>query len=114
MLPCDACQQVDGVLSELEAARFIETAERLGLEHQGSRGAAHGEVHDDIKLSLDPRPIGYHMLVVNCNKMLSALQSRLTLYRPIGIMSALHSKTRRLPSTCGRCPVLPMSSGKWI
>ncbi|KAL0031831.1 hypothetical protein WJX79_010107 [Trebouxia sp. C0005] len=39
--------QVDGVLSELEAARFIETAERLGLEHQGSRGAAHGEAHRD-------------------------------------------------------------------
>lgn len=39
--------QVDGVLSELEAARFVETAERLGLEHQGSRGAAHGEAHRD-------------------------------------------------------------------
>ncbi|KAL0056244.1 hypothetical protein WJX82_009206 [Trebouxia sp. C0006] len=39
--------QVDGVLSELEAARFIETAERLGLEHQGSRGAAQGEAHRD-------------------------------------------------------------------
>ena len=36
------------MLSELEAARFIETAERLGLEHQGSRGAAHGEVRDNI------------------------------------------------------------------
>lgn len=48
MLPCHACQQVDGVLSELEAARFIETAERLGLKHQGSRGAAHGEVRDNI------------------------------------------------------------------
>lgn len=69
MLPRGACQQVDGVLSELEAARFIETAERLGLEHQGSRGAAHGEVHDDIKLSLDPKPLDYHMLVVNCNKI---------------------------------------------
>lgn len=65
MLPCDACQQVDGVLSELEAARFIETAERLGLEHQGSRGAAHGEVHDHVKLSLDSaKPIDYHLLVV--------------------------------------------------
>lgn len=66
MLPCDACQQVDGVLSELEAARFIETAERLGLEHQGSRGAAHGEVRDDTNLCLDPvKPIGYYVLVVN-------------------------------------------------
>ena len=36
---------MDGVLSDVEASRFIETAERLGLEHQGSRGAAHGEVY---------------------------------------------------------------------
>lgn len=39
--------QVDGILSDVEASRFIETAERLGLEHQGSRGAAHGEAHRD-------------------------------------------------------------------
>jgi len=57
MLPCDACQQVDGVLSELEAARFIETAERLGLEHQGSRGAAHGEVRNNIFALILPRPL---------------------------------------------------------
>ena len=105
ILPCDVCQQVDGVLSELEAARFIETAERLGLEHQGSRGAAHGEVRDDIKLSLDiAKTIVYHMLVVN--------RFVVILCRPIGIMSALHSKMRRLLSTCGRCLVLQMSSGK--
>jgi len=72
MPPCDACQQVDGVLSELEAARFIETAERLGLEHQGSRGAAHGEVHNDVSFCLDcAKPDGYHMLVVSRNDAFS-------------------------------------------
>ena len=38
------CFQVDGVLTTAEAARFVETAERNGFEHQGSRGAAFGEV----------------------------------------------------------------------
>lgn len=39
--------QVDGVLTEAEAARFVETAERNGFEHQGSWGAAFGEAHRD-------------------------------------------------------------------
>ena len=54
---CDSVRmtrvKVDGVLTEAEAARFVETAERNGFEHQGSRGAAFGEVKDtsDILLS---------------------------------------------------------------
>ena len=39
-----AWRQVDNVLSEIEAARFVETAERIGLQHQASRGVAYGEV----------------------------------------------------------------------
>lgn len=57
MLPRYACQQVDGVLSEFEAARFTETAERLGLELQGSRGAAHGEVRNVIFALILPKPL---------------------------------------------------------
>lgn len=38
------CVQVPGCLTESESRRFIETAERLGFQHQGSRGAAYGEV----------------------------------------------------------------------
>ena len=36
--------QVQGCLSVAEAARFVETAARIGFQHQSSRGAAYGEV----------------------------------------------------------------------
>ena len=36
--------QVDGVLTEAEASRFVQTAETIGLKHQGSKGSAYGEV----------------------------------------------------------------------
>ena len=36
--------QVDGVLTEAEAAKFVQVAESIGLKHQGSRGSAYGEV----------------------------------------------------------------------
>ena len=36
--------QVDGVLTEAEASRFVRTAESIGLKHQGSKGSAYGEV----------------------------------------------------------------------
>ena len=36
--------QVDGVLTEAEAAKFVQTAESIGLKHQASRGSAYGEV----------------------------------------------------------------------
>ena len=34
---------VRGCLTEAEARRFVETAESMGFQHQGSRGAAYGE-----------------------------------------------------------------------
>jgi hypothetical protein len=37
--------QVPGVLSLHEAQQFIDAAEGLGFEHQGSRGAAYGEAY---------------------------------------------------------------------
>ena len=36
--------QVDGVLTEVEAAKFVKKAESIGFKHQGSRGSAYGEV----------------------------------------------------------------------
>ncbi|WIA33534.1 hypothetical protein OEZ86_006658 [Tetradesmus obliquus] len=38
---------VPGVLSPQEAQQFIDAAEGLGFEHQGSRGAAYGEAYRD-------------------------------------------------------------------
>ena len=39
-----AALQVDGVLTDGEAASFVQAAEKVGLQHQGSRGSAYGEV----------------------------------------------------------------------
>eukprot|EP00891_Asterochloris_glomerata_P004369 jgi/Astpho2/4369/Aster-08066 len=39
--------QVQGCLSVAEAARFVETAARIGFQHQSSRGAAYGEAFRD-------------------------------------------------------------------
>ncbi|KAL3162987.1 hypothetical protein ABBQ32_009419 [Trebouxia sp. C0010 RCD-2024] len=39
--------QVDGVLTEAEASRFVQTAESIGLKHQGSKGSAYGEAFRD-------------------------------------------------------------------
>lgn len=35
---------VRGCLTEAEARRWVETAESMGFQHQGSRGPAYGEV----------------------------------------------------------------------
>jgi hypothetical protein len=45
-VPClTAVPQVPGVLTPHEAQQFIDAAEGLGFEHQGSRGAAYGEAY---------------------------------------------------------------------
>jgi hypothetical protein len=38
---------VPGVLSLAESQAFIDAAERIGFQHQGSRGAAYGEAFRD-------------------------------------------------------------------
>lgn len=38
---------MEGCLSEQEARRFIDAAESIGFQHQGSRGAAFGEAFRD-------------------------------------------------------------------
>lgn len=45
---CIECQ-VQGVLTPSEASRLIQAAETRGFEHQGSRGAAFGEVQALLK-----------------------------------------------------------------
>ena len=39
---------IPGVLSAWEAESIVAAAERIGFEHQGSRGPAHGEVHPPL------------------------------------------------------------------
>lgn len=41
---------VQGVLSASEAKAVVAAAERIGFEHQGSRGPAHGEVLHSLTL----------------------------------------------------------------
>ena len=141
---------MDGVLTEAEAARFVETAERIGLEHQGSRGAAFGEVGNRLKLVFEWLPpaaettaaqgnqcdLVFEQLLFGQNSQLLRASdvnlcfrrlivtgvchgsgrlkfSLSVLYRPIEIMSALHSKMLLLPSISGRCLDLKPSASRW-
>lgn len=44
LLDLTPAMQVDGALTDAEASRFVQTAESIGLKHQGSKGSAYGEV----------------------------------------------------------------------
>lgn len=48
-IPASHRFQVEGCLTPQEAQRFIETAESIGFQHQGSRGAAYGEASIRVK-----------------------------------------------------------------
>lgn len=53
---------VPGVLSQAEAARFVETAEARGFEHQGSRGPKYGEAfRDNHRLSFQDPKLAEHL-----------------------------------------------------
>ena len=73
---------VQGVLSASEAKAIVAAAERVGFEHQGSRGPAHGEVLPSLVLL--PSGITAHGL----DRAHSACDSEHLLCRLCGTMAA--------------------------
>jgi len=55
---------MEGCLTQDEASKFINIAESIGFQHQGSRGAAYGEVSSVKIPSLEPTP---RLLILNLN-----------------------------------------------
>lgn len=49
-LSAEAIILVQGVLLASEAKAIVAAAERIGFEHQGSKGPAHGEVLHSLTL----------------------------------------------------------------
>lgn len=88
-LLCPHTLQVRGCLTESEARRFVETAESLGFQHQGSRGPAYGEAfRDNDRISVNDQALA-DQLWVSTGLAQALRECNLDGAQPVGLNSNL-------------------------